>query len=426
MRLIDAYEIVDGEEVHPIDATDGSVVLGRTPKKLKLKDGIFRSVEDIATFNKVQQLVNRLADYFDSHPKMKPHDSIALDLFTQEDFDYLRKQKFFIPTTNKDLITLKAALSTKLNSLTYNDTDESEFMDKCRNICNRLHGIYNSEDKVAFQQMWYGNLVMSMRGYALGMANRRFADSRYNVPQKKVVEGNYNTFLKVLLSAIYNSNNMYNWKATAEALLLTVPGYNMYALLSDKAGDRIKADMQAAGFSEHQYYNMRRTGADFLVLEALALMNFLTAPGRHFGLEDDEDEDGNNKSDTAENWLPALIYYFTMRWYNEQAAFTTLGGMRKEGTSLLDWFPAGISGGFALLDVIWGLLKLGVDNIGEPDLENSELYYQQSKEGKYEEGEAKAWVKFKRLCPYLRSWYAMSHPYDAASSYEYGRRVRGK
>ena len=425
MSLIDAYEVVDGEEVHPIDAVDGSVTLGRTPKKLKLKEGIFKSVDDIVKYNEIQRFVNKLSDYFEAHPNMRPRDSIALDLFTDDDIKYLEEQKFTIPATNKDLITLKTALIGKLKNLTYNTTDESEFMDKCRNICNRLHGIYNSEDKVAFQQIWYGNLVTSMRGYALGMVNRRFADSRYNVPQKKVVEGSYNTALKVFLSAIYNANNMYNWKATAEALLLTIPGFNMYALFSEKYGNRLKADMQAAGFSEHQYYNMRRTGADFLVLEALALMNFLTAPGSHFGLESDDDDE---EADTFGNWLAGLAYYFSMRWFNEQAAFTlpTLGGMYKEGISLLDWVPAGLSGSFAMLDIIWALLKLGADNIGEPDFENSDIYYQQSKRGKYEQGDAKAWVKFKRLCPYIRTWYAMAHPYDAASSYEYGRRVRGR
>lgn len=63
---------------------------------------------------------------------------------------------------------------------------------------------------------------------------------------------------------------------------------------------------------------------------------------------------------------------------------------------------------------------------GEPDLGNSDLYYQSSKDGKYEQGDEKWKVQFYALCPGIRSWYTFLHPYDAKSSFEYGRRIRGK
>lgn len=166
----------------------------------------------------------------------------------------------FPHNTLSKLNTLKTALRLKSTELVFNANDESEFMDKCRNICNRLHGIYNSEDKVTFQQNFYGNLVMAMRGYALGMVNRRYANSRFNVPQGKVVEGNYDTAFKVLLSGFYDIDNMDNWKAVGEAFLLAaIPPL----LFNKRYGERLKADMIKAGFSENQYYNMRRTGAVF-------------------------------------------------------------------------------------------------------------------------------------------------------------------
>ena len=420
INLIDAYEIVDGEEVYAIDDIDNKgEILGRTPKKLKLKDGIFRSVEDIDKYDTVQSMLDRIQRYYDNNPNVKNTTPIALDMFADKEKDYLDEEGFSVPTNVKQLENLKAALQLKIGELTYNTSDESAFMDKCRNITNRLHGIYNSEDKVAFQQNFYGNLVMAMRGYALGMINRRYAGSKFNVPQNKVVEGSYNTFLKVLVNAVWNINSIDNWKATGEAMLLALPLTNL-TLFSKKYGNKLKADMVKAGFSEHQYYNMRRTGADFLVLEALALLNFLSSPGRHFGLNDEDDEEGNNKNDTSDNFMAGLLYYFTMRWFNEQGAFTWPTAMLNEGNSLLDYIPVGLSGTGAIADILQLAIRTGFDK----DLENSKLYYQSTKEGKYEVGDAKAKIRFFKLCPYYRSWYTLQNPYDAASSYEYGRRIR--
>lgn len=421
MKLIDAYEIVDGEEVSAID--DESRILGRTPKKLVLKKGIFRNAADIDKYDTVQNMQEKIANFFDSHPGIRGTVPVDLSMFTDEQMEYLAEEGLSVPANVKQLETLNNALRLKASELTFNEDDESAFMDKCRNICNRLHGIYNTEDKVAFQQNFYGNLVTAMRGYALGMINRRYADSRFNVAQDKVVEGSSNTAFKVLVSALWDINNMDNWKAVGEALLLTAPGSNFF-MFNKNYGNKLKADMIKAGFSEHQYYNMRRFGADFLIIEAIALMKLLSSPGRHSGLGD-KDEDDNPGVD-QDNLLAGLTYYFMMRWDREQEAFNTPRGMWNEATSLMDYIPVGFSGA----NNIWNIARLFVetqmDKIGEQDLSNSELYYQGSKEGKYEQGEEKWWALFKRQVPYYRSWYTMTHPYDAASGFQYGRRVRGK
>ena len=185
--------------------------------------------------------------------------------------------------------------------------------------------------------------------------------------------------------------------------------------------------MSKAGFSEHQYYNMRRAGADFLVIEALALMKLLSAPGKHAGLDKDEDENQSKGNDTSDNILAGLIYYFANRWDREQEAFNTPRGVWNEATSLLDYVPVGFSGAKAIWDIAELFVETQMDTMdGTPTLDDSDLYYQGSKEGKYEKGDAKWKAKFIRLCPYIRSWYTFSHPYDAAAGFEYGRRVRGK
>jgi hypothetical protein len=205
-----------------------------------------------------------------------------------------------------------------------------------------------------------------------------------------------------------------------------MPIVNIYGLWSKRFGNKLKADMVKAGFSEHQYYNMRRTGADFLIIEALLLTKLLTSPGRHFGLNDDEDEEKSKANDTASNVLAGIIYYFANRWDREQEAFTTLRGMWQEGPSVLDYMPVGFSGSKAIWDIAELFVETQIDAIGGPDTDNSDLYYQTTKDGKYEKGDAKWKYKFKRLCPYIRSWYTFTHPYDAASGFEYGRMIRGK
>lgn len=430
MSLMDAYDVVDGDEVFAVDKQynqdhSDDEVLGRTHKRIKLKDGIFRSAEDIDKYDTVTGLIEKINNLFEANPNLKDNAAIAADMFNDEERSYLKEENLAIPTTVRQLSTLKNALTLKSHELVFNEDDESAFMDKCRNICNRLHGIYNTEDKVAFQQNFYGNLVMAMRGYSLGMINRRYANSRFNVPQNKVVEGSANTALKVFLSALYDINNWDNWKAVTEAMLYTIPVANL-SLFSKKYGNKVKADMQKAGFSEHQYYNMRRFGMDYLILEGLAIMRLLSSPGAHFGLNDDEDEDGKKTVDTDDNWIAGLIYYFTNRWFNEQGAFNWPSSMAYEFNSLLDWAPVGFSGFSNILSLATLFTKTELDALGgNPSLDNSDLYYQSTKDGKYEQGDAKWKVKFKRLIPYFRSWYTFTHPYDASASYDYGRMVRG-
>lgn len=419
MSLIDAYEIVDGKDIKNIE---GDEVLGQNHKKLRLKGQIFKNAEDIDAYDTVQKMLERIDNLFLNNPNIKDNAPVNPELFNAEEKEYLADNGLTIPTTAGQLSDLKYALKDSASKLLYNEEDESAFMDKCRNICNRLHGIYNTEDKVCFQQDFYGNLLLAMRGYALGMVNRRFASSSFNVPQGKVVEGSYNTAFKILLSAFYNLDNADNWKAVGESMFLMMPLGNL-ALFSSKYGEKMMADMRRAGFSKHQYYNMRRTSADFLVLEALFLMNFLTAPGRHFGVEGEDDD----KESNDDSFVAGLIYYFTMRWFNEQGAFTWPTAMFNESTQLLDYVPAGFSGMIAIYDIAELFLRTQADKAdGEPNYDNSELYYQTSKEGKYEVGDAKWWKKFKSLAPYYRSYYLMQRPYEAASSYEYGRRVRGR
>lgn len=428
MSLIDAYDIVDGKEVFAIEAETDDDALGKTPKKVQLKDNIFKSAENVNRYKTTTDMLGRMQSFLNNHPNLNDQSKIdPSSIFTDEHRKLLESFGFATPLTKKQLNSLKTALEIKQKELKFGEADEMMFMEKCRNINNRMHGIYNQEDRVALQQNFYGSLVTSMRGYALGMMNRRYADSRFNPIQRKVVEGSSVSAAKVLLGLIGAASKdltgSYNLPAYLEATAFLVPGFNLL-LFNNRYSNMVKADMQKAGFSANQYYNVRRAGADYLVIETLWLLKFLTGPGRHFGLFDDEDEDGSRARDVSDNVAVGILYYFFNRWLAEQSAFNTGYGFYNDSTQLLDYIPVGLSGAKAMWDIASLAAKTWVTD--DPNKENSELYYQSTKEGKYKYGDAKWLYKLKRLTPYYRSIYTFTHPYDSASGWEYGRKVRAK
>lgn len=518
MKLMDAYEVVEGEEVFKVEESGViQAILGKTesaekmgfsaaytddeleflaandlegaspqeiisaikekkltntPKKLKLRDGIFKSPEAILDYKATIGIINKISDIFDANPNIKNNTKVHIE-FTKEEQELLARDGFSIPeysatglATGKQLQTLRTALQSKSNDYKFNTDDETAFLNKCRNVTNRLHGVYNAEDKPVLSQHWFGNLWLAMKGYALGMVNRRFSENKWNIAQSNEIleedakkgtvkkgirtEGNLNTVAKVFASLFSRTNA----KASAQALFmanlpfgvatmagasnfipflsafaaplvpvaapigLTLTGYMMF---NKKFSNKIKADMLQMGFSENQYYNMRRTGADFLMIQALALCKLIFSVNGLFDWDDDTEE----AKVENDNVLSGIIYYFCMRWLNEQASFSSLSGMANESNSLLSWAPAGLSGFYSMLQIASLYCRTMKDRANGSDYENSDLYYQSSKEGLYEKGDSKWQARFLKLCPYIRSWYTLSHPYNAAAGYEYGRKVMG-
>lgn len=310
---------------------------------------------------------------------------------TQEEQEYIDRKGYDIASTENILKSLRD----DAKRLTWSEDDEAALADKCREINIRLHGIYNNADKTAFHQNWFGNMLLSMRGYALGMLERRYAPSHYSVRLGHEVEGSMSTLGKVLLN-----HNMSVW---AKLLSIFAP----INLIGFPIGKRAKMAMYKAGFSKNQYANMRRNWGDMLLIGLLWILKSLTAKGD----DDDEEEDVNI----------GRVYYFASRLFNEQAAFNFIPNMMVEKNTLLDLTPAGFA---AVTDIY----TLGKETVMIPfaDEENDEYFYQSEKEGKYEVGDPKAYVHFVRMFPYLRNVYTLEHPYEAYESYEYGRNIKAR
>ena len=268
-------------------------------------------------------------------------------------------------------------------------------MDKAREINNRLHGIYNNQDKVAFQQNMFGNMLLAMRGYALGMLERRYGASKYNTILGGETEGSMRSLAKVIASTFTDRGG---FGLTMRAILLPVSKKTKQAMLN-------------AGFSANQYYNMRRNMGDAMFILALTLLKILTAKGGG----DDDDKESEEEVDTT----TGIVYYFAARLLREQSAMNTAWGMVDESQNLMSMTPVGVSG---LIDISNLAYQFGGSLVADED--NSEFYYQSKKEGMYEKGDSKWEAKFWRMFPYLRSNYVWEHPYEAAKSYEYGRKVR--
>lgn len=287
------------------------------------------------------------------------------------------------------------------DKLVWNVDDESAYMDKCREINNRLHGIYNNQDKTAFHQSWWGNAILAMRGYALGMMERRFGENHYSVATGQDVEGTLNTMAKLWLS------DMSMWSK----INLTLMPFELMEVIGLPITRKAKLEMYKAGFSANQYANLRRNWGDYMLILGLWMLRCLSAA------PDDDD----NVDSSELNIGMGRLHYFSSRLFWEQAAFNWPPAMMTEAsTTVLNMIPAGAS---AFADV--AVLAYQAGGVPFADSDNSEFFYQREVPGKYEEGDSKAEKHFWRMFPYIRSYYPLFvNPYDATKSYEYGKRVK--
>lgn len=313
-------------------------------------------------------------------------------VLTDEEREYLDSHNYNIASIGNTL----ALIQGDMNNLVWTIDDESAFMDKAREVNNRMHGIYNNQDKVALQQSIFGNMLLAMRGYALGLMERRYSQSKYSVALGGESEGSMNTLAKVIASAFTDRDG---FKTTLMAL--TMPVF---------MGEKTKQMMLQAGFSTNQFYNMRRNFGDFAFIAMLAVIKMLTAKKNQ---DDDDDED---------SLIAGLAYYFSNRLFREQAAYNLPTVGMDEVQSITSLVPTGIS----VLTDIWNLFYLAAGAALVSDETDQRFYYQKAVDGVYEQYEPKWQRKLKKMIPWYRSTFVFEHPYEAAASFEYGRRLKAK
>lgn len=388
----------NGVETNLWEALQTDVIMGtKKGKELSYKrKTYFKDRANITTYNMLSDIIAQIDNVMSATSILGP----TLNLSTEQQ-TYLTSKGYNIA----DLKGTKTQLTNDIQSLIWSDSDEAAFQIKAREVSNRMHGIYNNSDKVMFQQTIYGNMALAMRGYALGMFERRFGSSKYSVALGGETGGSVSDAIKMLLLPFTDRNYI---PLTMRALLLPF-------------GEKTKQEILNAGFSMHQYRNMRRNFGDFAFIAMLMIIKALTAKQEG---GDDEDEEAN---DTA----MGLAYYFSSRLLREQRAMNTIRGIKDESSSLLDIEPVG----FSVLGDIWDLtygfigqqfVEPSYDRLeGNEKPENyTDFYYNSRKEGLYNYGDSKAERKFWRMFPYYRSKYVFKNPYDAAAAFDYGKKVK--
>jgi hypothetical protein len=179
-------------------------------------------------------------------------------------------------------------------------------------------------------------------------------------------------------------------------------------------GKKSQEAMKAAGFSVEQNMNARRMALSAYLIGFLLILKAITASG---GGDGDDDDDENQ---TVLDPTTGLVHYFAMRTLLEQQALIYLPEIFIQGGQLFDLVPVGAS---ALYDIG----KLVYEGVGAVvgDKDDKDFFYQRDDvNGRYEEGDSKFWVHFKRITPYWKSWWGLLHPYEAAKNYEFGRKLR--
>lgn len=341
-------------------------------------------------YNMLSSILQKTEDYLSSTSPLA-----SVPAFDSEEQQYLRYRGVGTGNYNDILQTVRD----DIYSIIWTKSDESAYMDKCRETNNRLHGIYNEQDKTAWHQQWYTNAFLAMKGWALGYLEMMYSNNHYSVALDRNVEGFVNTALKVhasWVSGMFGNKNALSF-------------WDMVISMMAPWSKRSMKAMQDAGFSEEQNMNARRMAASAFLMGLLLALRLATARG---GGDDDDDKEMDQTT--------GLIHYFAMRTLLEQEALLYLPETFVQSGQLLDFTPVGFA-------ALYDLGKLGYEIAGAAvtDETNKDFYWPKAdKNGKHDKYDAKYWNHIERIVPYWKSWWAIEHPYEAADNYEFGRKLR--
>ena len=459
--LLDVYDKAAIEYIDSAGRTTQSKKYGST---IKIEGPYFKTEEDRQEYLMLKSIVESI----DSATPSVFGPTISL---SQEQMEYLDRKGWRIA----DVESTRKLAAREMQVVQWNSDDESALMDKGREIDNRLHGIYNEQDKTELHQQILGAMLLGMRGYALGLIQRRFGGSKYSIVLGGEVEGSLLTFSKVVASSFTD-----RWGFGKTIQLMIWPW-----------SKNARAKMESAGFSTNQYRNMRRCWVDFVVVTLLTLLKALCA-------EDDDDKKTEKDVEEIVKELKAagfteeeidsiiermqttdsidgkgVAYYFISRWLREQTAYNMGWDMGKsvidEWSNITSLIPAGVSAVLELVNLTkycfgdlfydhqqmnpekYKMMKeLGFtkEEITEEKARDREaikdaagkwaFYPSNGSDGIYKKGDPKWERKLGRALPFPvyipdHGWYwnytaktmnVLEHPYQAAKSFEYGRKVR--
>jgi len=339
-------------------------------------------------------ILNKIETYLKA--PSSPLVPVAAPTFTNEEQDYLTAKG--IGAGNYQNIL--ASVREDIYNMIWTKADESAYMDKCREVNNRLHGIYNEQDKTTWHQAWYTNAFLAMKGWALGYLEYMYSNNHYSIALDRNVEGFVNTAAKIPISVLLGTVRGKEHMGYLDMLITMI---NPWSKRSKKA-------MLEAGFSEEQNFNARR------MVSSIALMLFLWALKLSVA-PPDKDERGEDEELSP---TLGLVYYFATRTLLEQEALLEAEEAYIQSGQLMDFMPVG---GAALMD-LYKFAKEGAGLIYADESDSNYYYQKDDPNGRYEAGDSKFKKHFERLVPYYKSWWGLFNGYEATENYMFGRKLR--
>lgn len=431
ISLWDAYERVANEE-DMFDAFGNKIGTKKAGSKLVLKHEYYKEDSDLTEVNTIKSIISKIDDALNGNGVF----GTQIHLTPAEDA-LLAEKGLNIASLEATKGQLEADLKDLRWAAEGSAKDETAFKMQAQEISNRLHGIYNVTDKGVFSMKIYGGLVLGMKGWALGMMERRFAGSYYNLSLDTDMEGSIVTTTKAALMG------------ASTALLgagRLLSGQFKKGFVDVKGGFRTlsclifpflwnKEYAEKLGFSKSQVANLKRNWIDIVMITLYYLLRAATAlpPLPEEPTEEDKELRRYYERD---HHTRGLLYYFFNRLFREQAALNLPVGMWYEKDTLFESVPIGFS---ALVDIVSFVNEFAGDVLGYGDKNDSTYYYQGnakdyaltgglSSNGDYaylyEKGEPKWKSHFAKMLPYYKSLWTYQHPYKAASAFEYGKHGR--
>jgi len=235
---------------------------------------------------------------------------------------------------------------------------------KIKQVSQKLHGVYNSQDLINAQYVWAGRLAILFRKWLYPSIKRRWGSTRFNQRLESYEEGNYLTVFKFFRNVFKNHKaNQVGW----------VAAYN------DTKG----------GLKDWQKQNIRRSYAEGTIMLGITILIGMLA-----GLDDEDDE---------RNWVENMVLFQLHRLNAEMKMYMPWN--IKEALQILKSPSASMSTVEHIARTVGSIFGMGTSLITEGDIPR---YTRDT--GLYDEGDAKIWKQFDESIPMWKEIRAMTAP----------------
>ena len=226
-------------------------------KKLEFDKIYYKSAEGAKEAKLVESIQNKLNNYL----KAKKGNPLATITLSNEENDYLTKNNLSLARED----ALRIFLKEKINNLEWNQADDGDFATKCREVNIQLHGLYNRFDKSKFYTHWYVRALMSMRGFVVGMLEKRYGRRHYSDALGHATEGYINTSLKYIMriNSISNGSALGWFRSIGWAICPFI------------GKTKLAECMKRVGFADDQIQNMYRNAASMYLMVILHILRMV-------------------------------------------------------------------------------------------------------------------------------------------------------